>query len=39
MDARAVIVFYEPGYEGTQASARAWLEVASVGYLAWRAVA
>ena len=26
-------------YEGTQASARAWLEVASVGYLAWRAVA
>lgn len=26
-------------YEGTPASARAWLEVASVGYLAWRAVA
>jgi putative transposase len=26
-------------YEGSQASARAWLEVASVGYLAWRAVA
>jgi putative transposase len=26
-------------YEGTEASARAWLEVASVGYLAWRAVA
>jgi transposase len=26
-------------YEGTAASARAWLEVASVGYLAWRAVA
>ena len=25
-------------YEGTTASARAWLEVASVGYLAWRAV-
>jgi len=25
-------------YEGTEASARAWLEVASVGYLAWRAV-
>ncbi len=25
-------------YEGTQASARAWLEVAAVGYLAWRAV-
>ena len=24
-------------YEGTAASARAWLEVASVGYLAWRA--
>jgi len=24
-------------YEGTEASARAWLEVASVGYLAWRA--
>jgi hypothetical protein len=24
-------------YEGTTASARAWLEVASVGYLAWRA--
>jgi len=23
-------------YEGTEASARAWLEVASVGYLAWR---
>ena len=26
-------------YEGSTASARAWLEVASVGYLAWRAVA
>ena len=26
-------------YEGTEANARAWLEVASVGYLAWRAVA
>ncbi|HEY5277567.1 MAG TPA: transposase, partial [Coriobacteriia bacterium] len=26
-------------YEGTEASARAWLEVASVGYLAWRAIA
>ncbi len=26
-------------YEGTTASARAWLEVASVGYLAYRAVA
>lgn len=26
-------------YEGTTASARAWLEVASVGYLAWRAAA
>ena len=26
-------------YEGSEASARAWLEVASVGYLAWRAVA
>ena len=26
-------------YEGTEASARAWLEVASVGYLAWRAAA
>ena len=26
-------------YEGTAASARAWLEVASVGYLAWRAAA
>lgn len=26
-------------YEGSQASATAWLEVASVGYLAWRAVA
>jgi len=26
-------------YEGCEASARAWLEVASVGYLAWRAVA
>jgi len=26
-------------YEGSVASARAWLEVASVGYLAWRAVA
>lgn len=25
-------------YEGSAASARAWLEVASVGYLAWRAV-
>jgi len=25
-------------YEGTEASARAWLEVASVGYLAWRAI-
>ncbi len=25
-------------YEGSPASARAWLEVASVGYLAWRAV-
>ena len=25
-------------YVGTTASARAWLEVASVGYLAWRAV-
>ena len=25
-------------YEGTQASARAWLEVAAVSYLAWRAV-
>ncbi len=25
-------------YEGTEASARAWLEVASVGYLAWRAL-
>jgi hypothetical protein len=25
--------------EGTEASARAWLEVASVGYLVWRAVA
>ncbi len=25
--------------EGSEASARAWLEVASVGYLAWRAVA
>ena len=25
-------------YEGTAASARAWLEVASVGYLAWRVV-
>jgi hypothetical protein len=24
-------------YEGSAASARAWLEVASVGYLAWRA--
>jgi putative transposase len=24
-------------YEGSEASARAWLEVASVGYLAWRA--
>jgi transposase len=23
-------------YEGSEASARAWLEVASVGYLAWR---
>jgi len=26
-------------YEGTEASARAWLEVASVGYLAWRVLA
>ncbi len=26
-------------YEGSEASARAWLEVASVGYLAWRAAA
>lgn len=26
-------------YEGSEASARAWLEVASVGYLAWRVVA
>jgi hypothetical protein len=26
-------------YEGTTATARAWLEVASVGYLAWRAAA
>jgi len=26
-------------YERTEASARTWLEVASVGYLAWRAVA
>lgn len=26
-------------YEGSEASARAWLEVASVGYLAWRASA
>ena len=26
-------------YEGTEASARAWLEVASIGYLAWRAAA
>jgi putative transposase len=26
-------------YEGTEASARAWLEVASVGYLAWRVTA
>jgi putative transposase len=26
-------------YEGTEASARTWLEVASVGYLAWRAAA
>jgi hypothetical protein len=26
-------------YEGTEASARAWLEVASVGHLAWRATA
>jgi hypothetical protein len=26
-------------YEGTEASARAWLEVASVAYLAWRAIA
>jgi putative transposase len=25
-------------YEGSEASARAWLEVSSVGYLAWRAV-
>jgi len=23
-------------YEGSVASARAWLEVAAVGYLAWR---
>lgn len=27
------------GYEGSVASARAWLEVASVAYLAWRASA
>jgi hypothetical protein len=27
------------GYEGTDASARVWFEVASVGYLAWRATA
>jgi hypothetical protein len=26
-------------YDGSEASARAWLEVASVGYIAWRAVA
>jgi putative transposase len=26
-------------YEGSEASARAWLEVASVSYLAWRAIA
>ena len=26
-------------YEGSEASARAWLEVASVAYLAWRVVA
>jgi hypothetical protein len=26
-------------FEGREASARAWLEFASVGYLAWRAVA
>jgi transposase len=26
-------------YEGSEASARAWLEVASVGYLVWRAAA
>ncbi len=26
-------------YEGTEPSARAWLEVASVGYLAWREAA
>lgn len=26
-------------YEGSEASARAWLEVAAVGYLAWRMVA
>jgi transposase len=26
-------------YEGSEASARAWLQVASVGYLAWRAAA
>jgi putative transposase len=26
-------------YEGSQPSARAWLEVASVGYLAWRVLA
>ena len=25
-------------YEGTEASAKAWVEVASVAYLAWRAV-
>ena len=26
-------------YEGTEASARAWLEVAAIGYLAWRVAA
>jgi hypothetical protein len=26
-------------WEASEASGRAWLEVASVGYLAWRAVA
>jgi hypothetical protein len=26
-------------YEGSQASTRAWLEVAAFGYLAWRAAA
>jgi SAM-dependent methyltransferase len=29
---------FEPLYEGTEASAEAWVEVASVAYLAWRAV-